>query len=266
MIDTQTMRLDHPAEGVLQITLDRPERLNAQTPQMFVELEALAGRLNADEDLRAVILTGAGRAFCAGYDLDEAAKLRELPARRMYALQHSFGRATEAFRAVPQPIIAAVNGPAAGGGLSFALNADIRIASPEARFNAAVVRIGLSAGDLGASWHLPRIVGPGLAAEILYTGRFVEADEAERIGLVNRIVPAERLLDEALAIAAQIAANSPLGVELSKRVLQAGLDGLPLRPALEIENRGQALATRGEDMGEALSAFREKRPPTFTGR
>ena len=162
-------------------------------------------------------------------------------------------------------MIAAVNGAAAGGGLSLALAADIRLASASARFNAAFVRIGLSAGDLGASWLLTRLIGPAAASEICFTGRIVEADEAwPRPG-----EPGERagaLLDDALALAAAIAANSPGGVQLSKRALQANMEVASYAAAIELENRGQALLTRGEDMPEALAAFKDKRPPVFTGR
>jgi enoyl-CoA hydratase/carnithine racemase len=164
------------------------------------------------------------------------------------------------------PVIAAVNGAASGGGMSLALCTDIRLASPAARFNAAFVKIGLSVGELGTSWQLTRLLGPGRAAEIAYTGRMVDAEEAERIGLVNRLVSAERLLDEALELAAQVASNSPGGVRLSKRALQANQEIGSYAAALELENRGQALLTRGEDMPEALSAFKERREPQFTGR
>ncbi|MDV7268587.1 enoyl-CoA hydratase-related protein, partial [Rhodococcus oxybenzonivorans] len=133
-------------------------------------------------------------------------------------------------------------------------------------FNAAFVRIGLSAGDLGASWHLPRLIGPARAAEFAYTGRFIEAVEAESLGLLNAVVPAESLLDEALAMARLIRANSPAGVQLSKRALHANMEVSSYAAALELENRGQALLTRGEDMPEALAAFKEKRNPKFTGR
>ena len=163
------------------------------------------------------------------------------------------------------PVIAAVNGPATGGGLALALAADIRIGSPGARFNAAFVRIGLSAGDLGTSWLLPRLIGPARAAEFAYTGRFIEAEEAERIGLLNRVVPPGDLLDATLELAGQIAANSPGGVQLSKRALQANMEAASYAAALELENRGQALLTRGSDMPEALAAFKEKRAPRFTG-
>lgn len=265
MLHPTTMRLERPTDGVLLVTLDRPDRLNAQTRTMFDEFAALAADLRHDAETRAVVLTGAGQAFCAGYDLADADELSTLGARGMLALQETSARALEALRAIPQPLIAAVNGAATGGGFSLALSADIRIVAPAARFNAAFVRIGLTAGDLGCSWHLPRLVGPGLAAEIMYTGRFVGAEEAVRIGLANRVVDGDALLDDAFAMAGQIATNSPFGVQLTKTALQANLDGVSLRTALELENRGQALATRHPDMPEALSAFKERRTPNWAG-
>jgi enoyl-CoA hydratase/carnithine racemase len=261
-----TIRLDWAAEGVAVATLDRPDRLNAMTMGMFAELEELARHLGELDEARVLILTGAGRAFCAGYDLADAAELPELSPMAMLDRQERAARALSAVRALRVPVIAAVNGAVAGGGLALALAADIRIASPAARFNAAFVRIGLSAGDLGTSWLLPRLIGPALAAEIAYTGRFVEAAEAERIGLVNKVVPAQDLLAEAVAMASLICANSPAGVQLSKRALQANLEVTSYAAALELENRGQALLTRGEDLPEALAAFRAKRAPTFRGR
>lgn len=265
MLDLTTMHLERPTPGVLLVTLNRPERLNAQTRTMFDEFLALATDLRRDEETRAVVLTGAGKAFCAGYDLADAEALSTLGARGMLELQENSARALEALRAIPQPLIAAVNGAATGGGFSLALNSDIRLVAPEARFNAAFVRIGLTAGDLGCSWHLPRLVGPGLAAEIMYTGRFVGAEEAVRIGLANRVVDGDALLDEAFAMADQIAANSPFGVQMTKTALQANLDGVSLHTALELENRGQALASRHPDMPEALAAFKERRVPHFAG-
>jgi enoyl-CoA hydratase/carnithine racemase len=259
-----TMTLEQPVEGVLVATLNRPDRLNAMTDAMFEELEQLAFA-NRFSDLRALILTGAGRAFCAGFDLDDADRLAELSPMGMLTQQERAARALSGLRGLPMPVIAAVNGPATGGGLALALAADIRIGSTAARFNAAFVRIGLSAGDLGTSWLLPRLIGPARAAEFAYTGRFIEAEEAERIGLLNRVVEPGDLLDATLELAAQIAANSPGGVQLSKRALQANMEVGSYAAALELENRGQALLTRGSDMPEALAAFKEKRPARFTG-
>jgi len=258
-----TIRLDWAAEGVAVATLDRPDRLNAMTMGMFAEIERLVLEIGEQEDLRVLILTGAGTAFCAGYDLADATELPRLSPMGMLRRQEQAVRALSAVRSLRVPVIAAVNGVAAGGGLALALAADIRLASPAARFNAAFVRIGLSAGDLGTSWLLPRLVGPGMAAEIAYTGRFVEAAEAERIGLVNKVVPAPDLLAEAIAMAGLICANSPAGVQLSKRALQANLEVSSYAAALELENRGQALLTQGADMPEALAAFTERRAPVF---
>ena len=262
----ETLLLDRPRDAVLLVTLNRPERFNAITFGMFDELHEMCRTVRDDDEIRAVVLTGAGRGFCSGLDLDDAATLADMSPREMYAGQEQWAGAVEALHDLPQPVIAAVNGAAAGGGLGLALAADMRVASTEARFNAAFVRIGLSAGDVGVSWSLPRVVGLGRAAEIMLTGRFVDAAEAERIGLVNRVVEPEALLDAAFDLAAEIAANTPFGVMLTKRVLHANVDAGSLRSAIEVENRGQTLATRGTDFGEALAAFRAKRPPTFAGR
>jgi enoyl-CoA hydratase/carnithine racemase len=271
MIDTdtlqlETMLLEHPTPGVAVLTLNRPDRLNAMTRRMFDELMAVPLALKEDDDLRALVITGAGRGFCAGYDLDQVDEITQMGVREFLKFQELATGGLAAIRGLRVPVIAAVNGAASGGGLSLALAADIRLAAPTARFNAAFVKIGLSVGELGTSWTLTRLVGPGRAAEIAYTARFVDADEAERIGLVNRVVPAESLMDEALAMAGQIASNSPGGVQLSKRALQANLETGSYAAALETENRGQALLTRGEDMPEALEAFKQKREPHFTGR
>jgi enoyl-CoA hydratase/carnithine racemase len=262
----ETLLVERPRDGVVLVTLNRPDRLNAITFQMFDEMHDLCRTLLADADARAVVITGAGRGFCAGLDLDDAETLPDMTPHEMMLGQQHWAGAFVNFHELPQPVIAAVNGPAAGGGLGLALAADIRLASPTARFNAAFVRIGLSAGDVGVSWSLPRVVGLGRAAEIMLTGRFVDAEEAATIGLVNRVVPEDALLDESFAIAEQIASNTPFGVTLTKRVLNANVDAGSLSQAVEVENRGQTLATRGQDFREALAAFREKRPAKLTAR
>jgi len=261
----ETLLLEQTSPGVMLVTLNRPFRLNAMTNTMFVELEHLALALNAEDDCRVVVLTGAGAAFCAGYDLADADELPHLGALGMLDQQERAARALLALRSMRVPVIAAVNGAAAGGGLALALAADIRLAGPAARFNAAFVRIGLSAGDLGTSWLMTRLIGPAVTSEICFTGRTVEAEEALELGLVNRLTEADALLGEAQRIAAAIVSNSPGGVQLSKRALQANLEVSSYASALELENRGQALLTRGSDMPEALAAFKEKRPPVFTG-
>lgn len=260
-----TMLLEEVKPGVALVTLNRPDRYNAMTNTMFIEMEQLAWDLDQDDDCRVVILTGAGKAFCAGYDLADAEDLPNLGALGMLDQQERAARALTAIRSLRTPVIAAVNGPAAGGGLSLVLAADIRIAGPRAKFNAAFVRIGLSAGDLGTSWLLTRLIGPAKTSEICFTGRIVGAQEAADLGLVNSVSPGDDLLGAALGMAEQIVANSPGGVQLSKRALQANMETGSYAAAIELENRGQALLTRTPDMLEALTAFKEKRAPVFHG-
>lgn len=263
----ETILVDRPDETVVVATFNRPNSMNSMTSTMFSDLVRLAEAIDDDDEVRALILTGAGeKSFCAGYDLSAADSLPSLGVLPFLELQELAARSVAAIRSVRVPVIAAVNGAAAGGGFALALAADIRLASPSGRFNCAMVKIGLHSGDLGISWTLPRLVGPARAAELSYTGRLIGADEAERIGLVNRIVPAESLLDEARALAGKIAANSPGGVQLSKRALYANMEASSFAAAVELENRGQALLTRTEDMAEALAALRERRAPKFTGR
>ncbi|UFS58131.1 enoyl-CoA hydratase/isomerase family protein [Subtercola endophyticus] len=262
----ETLTLSRSESGIVTVALNRPDRMNAMTSTMFDEFDLLARAVTADRSARVLILTGAGRAFCAGYDTDEAKQLSVMSGMDFLELQERAARALSGIRSVRVPVIAAVNGVAAGGGLALALAADIRLASPAARFNAAFVRIGLSAGDLGTSWLLPRLVGPAVAAEIAFTGRLVGASEAARIGLVNSVSADGELLADAEAMAELICTNSPSGVAMSKRALQANGEISSYAAAMELENRGQALLTRTEDMPEALAAFLDKRAPNFTGQ
>lgn len=252
--------------GVLVVTLDRPDQLNALTFAMFDEITALCRDLEGDPSVRLVVLTGAGRGFCAGLDLECAGELLSMTPFEFLKGQEKWAGASIALNDLTIPVIAAVNGPAAGAGLSLALASDIRIASTAAKFNAAFIRIGLTGGDMGSSWLLPRVIGLGLANELLLTGRFVLPDEAVRIGLVNRVVEPDRLIPEALELAAAITANSPFAVRVTKQVIHANLGAATLAAGIELENRNQALAAASSDMREALDAFRAKRPPVFTGQ
>jgi enoyl-CoA hydratase/carnithine racemase len=262
----RTLTLEEAEEGVLLLKINRPERMNSMTVEMFGEIRKVALAVR-DADARALILAGAGdRAFCAGFDLDEIDVITRMGVREFLHFQELATGGLAAIRGLPFPVLAAVHGAASGGGLSLALAADIRLASPTAKFNAAFVKMGLSAGELGTSWQLTRLVGPGRAAEIAYTARIVAAAEAERIGLVNKVVPAESLLDEAVKMAREISANSPGGVRMSKRAVQRNQEIGSYAAALELENRGQALLTRCDDMTEALAAFKDKRRPHFTGK
>jgi enoyl-CoA hydratase len=262
----QTLAIVEQRGSALLVELRRPQRLNALTFAMFDELRVLCESLEHDDAVRVLVLTGSGRGFCAGLDLDEAARLADMTAPQMLAGQESWARGITALCRLNKPVIAAVNGPAAGAGFALALAADIRIASTAARFNAAFVRIGLSGGDCGTTWLLPRIVGLGRASELLYTGRLIDASEAARMGLVNEVVEPDALVERAFAVAQEIAANSPFGLRLTKQVLQANVDAPSLEAALELENRNQVLATRTRDMPEALDAFRERRAPVFENR
>lgn len=263
--ELDTLSFDEPEPGIGILRINRPDRMNSQTVQMFSD-HLTAARALRDSKLRALIVTGAGeRAFCAGFDLDEIDVIIGMGVREFLKFQETATGGIQAIRNLPFPVIAAIHGPATGGGLALALAADIRLAAPTMKMSAAFVRVGLSIGELGTSVNLARLVGPGRAAEIGYTGRVVEAAEAAQIGLVNRVVESDRLLESAIELGRQIARNSPGGVRLSKRAIQRNAEIGSYEAALELENRGQALLTRTEDMPEALAAFKEKRAPEFTG-
>jgi enoyl-CoA hydratase/carnithine racemase len=262
----ETLAIEALDQDIAVLRINRPDRMNAQTPLMFTEY-GVAARALRDSGLRALILTGAGdRAFCAGFDLAKVGMITTLGVREYLKLQETAAGGIGAIRDLPFPVIAAIHGAAAGGGLALALAADIRLVAPTARFSAAFIKVGLSIGELGVSYQLTRLIGSGRAAEIGYTGRLVGAGEAVRIGLANRMVPSTELLAEAVSMARLIAANSPGGVRMSKRAIQRNQEITSYAAALELENRGQALLTRTPDMAEALAAFTERRPPRFTGQ
>jgi enoyl-CoA hydratase/carnithine racemase len=227
---------------IVIMRINRPDRMNSQTMRMFAE-HAIVARALRDSHACALIVTGAGdRAFCAGFDLEQIEQITELGVRDYLKLQETAAFGLAAIHALPFPVIAAVHGPATGGGFGLALACDIRFAAPSAKFSTAFVRVGLSIGELGVSWQLSRLVGPGRAAEIGYTGRVVAADEAVRIGLVNRVVPADQLMDAALDLARTISTNSPTGTKLTKQALQRNVEIGSYASALELETRGGALA------------------------
>jgi enoyl-CoA hydratase/carnithine racemase len=220
--------------GVTRLSLNRPERMNSLTPEVFDAL-ADAARTVERDGTRALVLTGAGdRAFCAGYDL---AMLPDLPAYTVPAFLDLEDRASGAIAAIhrlPFPVVAAVQGAASGGGLSLALAADLRIAATDAKLNAAFVRVGLSVGELGTSWLLPRLVGPGMAAELAFTARIVQAQEALAIGLVDRVVAPGALQEEAVALARVLAAPER-SARIGKRTLRARGEQPSLAAALDTE-------------------------------
>lgn len=264
-----TVRTERVRKGVDVITLDRPERLNAINHQLLDDLEAALDRSDGDGTCRVVVLTGAGRAFCAGLDLREmtgpASGVEGSPQGLMRHAQ-SVVRVVPMIRAVRKPTVAAVRGAAAGGGMAMSLACDVRVAGAGARFSAAFVKIGVSACDLGLSWILPRLIGASRAFELMLTGRTIDADEAERVGLVSKVVDDDAVLDEALDVAEAIAANSPFGVWMTKEVMWANLEVGSLAAGIDLENRTQVLGLLTEDHREAVAAFLEKRPPRFQNR
>jgi 2-(1,2-epoxy-1,2-dihydrophenyl)acetyl-CoA isomerase len=257
---TETVLRD-TADGVLTLTLNRPDALNSFTVEMKERLLAALKEAARDREVRAIILTGAGRAFSAGQDLKE----RQGPdvADLGTELRLRYNPIVIAMRRLEKPIIGAVNGVAAGAGISIALACDIVIASANATFIEAFSRVGL-VPDTGSTWFLPRLVGAPRAAEMMFTGDPVDAATAERIGLINRAVPAETLMDEVTALAQRLARAAPLALALAKRALNRTYD-LNLEQALDYEAQLQSIAGRSADHREGVAAFVEKRPPEFTG-
>jgi enoyl-CoA hydratase len=260
--------VERPAEGIAVVTLNRPARLNALTRETVAQLNQMLDALAADDRCRAVILTGAGRGFCSGQDLAVAnSRNKEQVSGVVDKLfwQEQFASMSARLRAMPKLVVAAVNGPAVGAGMAIALSADARIATPSARFLVAAVRIGLSGGESGISYLLPRMIGASRAFDILMTGRPIEAEEAERIGLVLRLVEAEQLEAEAIAYARTVLANSPFSIAHTKKMMWENLDA-SFPAAIASENRTQILAAMTHDYREATAAFIEKRAPRFEGR
>jgi enoyl-CoA hydratase len=248
------------------ITLNRPDELNAMTAELCEALHRELERIAADRACRAVVLTGAGRGFCAGLDLRGygAAPGNDGTdvARDRLANQEHMSRLIVRLRATPQPIVAAVNGPAAGFGLTLVLGSDIRYAARSAVFRAAFLNIGVSNCDMATSWLLPRLIGASRAHELMLTARRFDADEAGRIGLVADVVDDDALLDRSLEAAEQIAALAPWGVRLTKQGMWTALE-IPEQAAVEYEDRQQIMATFGQAPPEAVAAFLEKRPADF---
>ena len=246
---------------VLWLTLRRPERLNALNGRMIEELGLVLDRLEADEETVVVVMRGAGKAFCAGWDLKDESKDGGLSGSVAEALrlQRRFSSVIMKMHRARQPIIACVHGAATGGGFSIALAADVRIAGESARMNCAYIRIGLGGCDAGSSYFLPRIVGASVAAELILTGNFIDAARAERVGLVSRVVPDAELEAAARTLASEITRNSPLGVALTKECLNASIDAGSLEAAVAMEDRNQILAAQSGDFRDRIRAFLEKR-------
>jgi len=240
-----TLEVERPRDGVVVVRLNRPKQLNAINEAMQIELRQTLTDLGADRTAHAVVLTGAGRGFCAGIDMrDFGPNVPEAsaPAIDRLNFQEKMAGLAEAVRQLPQPVIAAVNGPCVGAGFALALACDIRICSTAASFGNAAILLGLSGAEMGMSYHLPRIVGTSVAADWMLSGRTVSAAEADRRGLVSELIEPDILAERAVELASLIADLSPLGVQLTKRALQVNTDAASLSAALELENRNQVIS------------------------
>lgn len=245
------------------VTMNRPDALNAMNPELVTDLLDYFGGLYMDHSVRVVVLRGAGRAFCAGLDLKDRSNTPETdtsssPQAGLVG-QRRISEIVMRMRRAPQPIISLVHGPACGGGFALALASDIRIAGESARMNAAFIRIGLSACDIGVSYFLPRLVGVSVASELMMTGRFINASRAERVGLV----PDDQLAEAVQPYLDEMLTTTPLGLRLTKECLNMSVDAGSLEAAVAMEDRNQILCAQTEDFREGISAFLGKRAPNY---
>ncbi len=266
---SEFVKVSHPAPGVALVTLNRPERMNSMAFDVMVPLRAVLGDLHHDNSVRVIVLTGAGRGFSSGADHKSAGSVPHVDGltRPSFALRSMeiLDDVILALRRLHQPVIAAVNGAAIGGGLCLALACDIRIAADGAYFRAAGINNGLTASELGLSYLLPRAIGASRAFEIMLTGRDVDAAEAERIGLVSAVVPDDELLARCFETAQRIAAFSRPGIELTKRTLWSGLDAGSLEGHMQAEGLGQLyVRLLTANFEEAVAARKDKRSAVFT--
>jgi enoyl-CoA hydratase/carnithine racemase len=270
MAEEQIVTSEEVEPGIVVVTMNRPDRLNALSQGLIAELHRTFETLETDRSVRAIVLTGAGRGFCAGADIkgvpgESGAPGTEgmAPIPRNFVTQEHLASLHERIHRMRQPVIAAVNGVAVGGGFALALACDIRVATPAARFGAVFITLGVSACDMGTSYLLPRLVGASRAAELMLTGRIFDAAEAQSMDLVLDIVEPDALIERALVTARQIAAHSPLAVWMTKETMWQTIDAPSMRHALDMENRTQIMLTATGEMTEAFQAFREGRRPQW---
>ncbi len=260
--------VSRPRRHVSVVTLNRPDRLNAMSIELMTELYDTLVTVGDDNDCSVVVLIGSGRAFCSGLDLKDYGVVPNIDGLTMgriaqRSMRH-YSRIIPLLRRLPQPVIAAVNGPAYGGGFCLALGAELRFAGASAEFNSTGIVNGLTSTELGVSWLLPRLIGAARANDILFTGRTVDAAEAALMGLVSRVVDDDALLDEALDVAETMAAYSPYGLSMTKDVVWANLENPSLEAAIELEDRNQLMLGFTENLPEAIRAFGAGRTPTYT--
>jgi len=267
-LEFETIRVER--EGPVDwLVLNRPEALNSINTQMVTDLRDYFRAQLENTDTRVIVMRGEGRAFCAGLDIKQAGNMVDSSGHRPVGSGWGFqGYLAEVYllmRRCPQPIISLVQGPACGGGFAFVLASDIRVAAESVRMNAAFIRIGLSACDMGTSYLLPRLVGTSLASELMLTGRFIKAERALSSGLVSEVVPDSELMDAARPYIKEMLTTSPMGLRLTKEGLNMAVDAGSLEAAMAIENRNQILCSRTDDAKEGMQAFIEKRDPVYTG-
>lgn len=257
------LELSYPRPDIAVLILNRPEKLNALSYELVEDLHAALDDIGANNDCRVVVLTGAGRGFCSGLDLtdrnpDKEGGGTEFPRSGM-RWQERIADLTARLHRLRQPVIAAVNGVAYGGGMGIALACDIRIAAQSARFCTQFIKLGLGGCDIGVSYTLPRIVGAGAAFDLILTARAVDADEALRLGMVSRLTPDDAVLHTALSMAETLCGYGKFGVESTKQVLWANLDAASLEAALHLENRSQILSSTSGEMRALSAEFRHRR-------
>jgi enoyl-CoA hydratase len=260
--------VDHPEPHVAVVTLNRPERLNALSIDLALELDQTLRDVGTENDTWVVVLTGAGRGFCSGLDLKDFGVVPGIDGlsvgRIAQRSMRAYSQLTLTLRRIPQPVIAAINGPAYGGGMCLTLAADIRIAATSAELNATGIVNGLTSTEMAAGWLLPRLIGASRANDLLLTGRKVGAAEAFDLGLVSRVVDDDRILAEALAMAVDMCRFSPYGLAMTKDVLWASLEVSSLETAIELEDRNQLMLGFTDNLQEAIRAFAEGRQPVYT--
>jgi enoyl-CoA hydratase len=260
--------VDHPRPEIAIVTLNRPERLNAMSIDLVVELHDTLEAVGADNAVRAIVLTGAGRGFCSGLDLKDYGVIPNIDGLQVGQIaQRSmryYSRLVPLIRHLRQPVICAINGAAFGGGMCLTLACELRIASESAVFNATGIVNGLTSTEMGASFLLPRLIGAAHSNDLLLTGRRIGAEDALRMGLVSRVVPDGMVVDEAVSIAERICEYSPYGVAMTKDILWVNLETTSLDSAIEIEDRNQLMLGFTENLPEAIRAFDQGRPPVYT--
>ena len=261
MTNVLDLRQDGP---VIWATMNRPERLNALNGDLIKALRDFFVELYWRRDVRVVVLRGAGRAFCAGLDLkDRRGQNAKRTTGEALDSQRGISEIVIAMRRCPQPIVSLIDGPAAGGGFALALASDIRVATPTVRMNAAFIRIGLSACDIGVSYFLPRMIGASAASEYMLTGRFIDAQKALSLALVSRVVEPDALEAEGRALVDDMLHATPLGLRLTKEALNHAIDAGSLEAVIAMEDRNQVLSSQSEDFDEGVKAFLEKRKPRY---